>query len=512
MTDPNAFEALLSSDPARAQQLLARLAPYVVKPHAAQEPVVRSPARFKVLNCGRRWGKTKIGVKLMLDEARAKPNSLIWWVAPTYRVVKRGYRETLRQLPRDFLTHDPPPDTNFDAGRPVVLKLKNGTNIEFYSAERPGGMLGEGVDFVVDGRGSHDPVERVGADHPSDAGRQARVARLLISTPRGRNWFYKRWLAGQDNENSEWDSWTFPSWTNPHLESSEIQAMKDELPALVFAQEVEAKFLAAGSSVFRWEEKSVQYDQVLDNGFIEDVPPKGHVFLGVDLAKTTDYTVFYGTREYDSRNCYYEKLNDVSWPEQKRRLKRAVRQLYKAGATAITLIMDSTGVGDPIVEDMEEAGYDVVPVNFTTLKNKMVVLFAKDLEEGRAFILDQGDLVEFENYAMNMSKAGRMTYSAPEGEHDDAVSAKILSHWGLVNEGAPNITHISDAEGDPAPESAPRTAEDEAGEEWDDLLDEDWQYSNFDGEAYAEPAATEKQTPQRALTPEEIFKLPGAWN
>src|SRR5689334_20011518 len=123
-----------------------------VTPHDGQRPVVESNARFKVVNAGRRWGKTKIAVKLMIDAARApdgprnpQADRLVWWVAPTYKVVKRGYRECKRQLPRELLTHDFPPETNFDAGRSVILHLKSGASIEFYSAERPGGMLGEGV-------------------------------------------------------------------------------------------------------------------------------------------------------------------------------------------------------------------------------------------------------------------------------------------------------------------------------------------------------------------------------
>jgi hypothetical protein len=51
------------------------------------------------------------------------------------------------------------------------------------------------------------------------------------------------------------------------------------------------------------------------------------------------------------------------------------------------------------VEDLEEAGFDVVGVNFTTHKANMVRLLANDLERGRAFVLDT-QLVEFENYSM----------------------------------------------------------------------------------------------------------------
>jgi len=509
------LEALVLSDPGRAMALMERLEKYVVVPHSAQQPVVDSAARFKVLNCGRRWGKTKIGAKLLLDSAKEKNDGLVWWVAPTYRVVKRGYKEVLRQLPRDFLTHDPPPDSNFDAGRPVVLKLKNGCQIEFYSAERPAGMLGEGVDFVVQDEAATTPsIVWDQIISPTLMDREGGA--LLISTPRGRNWFYKRWLAGQDEEDPMWDSWTFPSWTNPHLPPAEIERMRRDQPALVFAQEVEAKFLAAGSSVFAWEDRSVQYDQILDNHLIDNSPPEGSVFLGVDLAKTTDFTVLYGTRE-DGRNVYFERFNSVSWPEQKRMLARAVRKLRNAGAETVTLVMDSTGLGDPIQEDMEELGYDVLPINFTNMKNKMVVRLAKDLEEGRAKILEEGHIIEFENYAMDMTPAGRMTYSAPPGEHDDVVSAKMLSHHGLVAEGAPDMTVLTGREEpqqpnrDNDPENRDNSGNDSYDpDDWSDLVDEGGG-GYYEDDAWPELGAARAVESRRAATPEEVFARPDAW-
>jgi hypothetical protein len=511
------LRALLETNPSKAMRLLRDLREKIMVPHPGQVEVLDTPGRFKVLNAGRRWGKTKLGVKALLDVAlsaddpdndrnRAK-DRLVWWVAPTYRVVKRGYRETLRQLPREFLTHDPPPDTNFDAGRPVVLRLKSGTNIEFYSAERPAGMLGEGVNFVVQDEAASTPsIVWEQTIRPTLADKQGGA--MLISTPRGRNWFWKRWVAGQDPDNHEWASWTFPSATNPYLAPEEIQAMKDELPALLFDQEVLAKFLASGSSVFRWEPNAVQHDQVLDNAFVEGSPPSGHVFLGIDLAKTNDYTVIYGANETDLNNCYFERLNTVSWPEQKRRIKRAVAQLKRAGATGVTLVMDSTGVGDPIVEDMEEAGFDVVGINFTTYKNKMVVNFAKDLEENKAKILDQGIIEEFENYAMTQSPtSGKISYSAPEGMHDDVVSAKILQHWGITQEGAPDVTTITASDPRTALAEGAASEDEQPEDDWSDLIDEpDGIYESDPREAGIALA--------RALnppSPEELLLRPELW-
>ena len=472
----------------------------VVRPHAGQQVVLDSEARFRVMNCGRRWGKTKLAAKIFVQKSR-EDNQMLWWVAPTYKVVKRGYAEVLRQLPDGVLTHEPPPDTNFDAGRSVILKFKNGSRMEFYSAERPEGMLGEGVDFAVfdeaaimPGRIWNQIVRPTLMDRMGQA--------LFISTPRGRNWFYRVWQQGQDPQQKQWASWTFPSSTNPHLPPSEVEDMQQTLPRLEYEQEVEAKFLAAGSSVFVIPDKSMQPGRVLKNYFVEGVEVKGHnIVLGIDLARTNDWTVIYGARARDRRNCYYERMQAITWPEQKRRIRRAVRMLERAGAETIMLCMDQTGVGDPIVEDLEAEGYDVVGLNFTTHKLNMVKLLAKDIEESQAFLLEQR-VNEFEDYQMNLSPAGRMQYSAPEGENDDVVAAKMLQHWGLVAEGVPEVMVLSvdGTEAGLAPSDDPLEDDDE---DYSDLVDDE---PSPYGEAYQRETMV-VQTPSLS----DLMHKPDAW-
>ena len=50
--------------------------------HPNQKLVAKSQARFKVLNCGRRWGKTTLAVEIMLMKAFAKPVKIAY-IAPT---------------------------------------------------------------------------------------------------------------------------------------------------------------------------------------------------------------------------------------------------------------------------------------------------------------------------------------------------------------------------------------------------------------------------------------------
>ncbi len=500
------LQKLRESDPEAFRKLMLAAMKQNVVPHPHQRPIIESKARFKVVNAGRRFGKTLIAAKIALAKAR-KPNQMIWLISPTYKVVKRMYAEILRQIPEGVLTHAAPPDSNFDAGRSVILRFKNGSRMEFYSAERPEGMLGAAVDLAILDEAGTMPA-RIFNQIVSPTLIDRKGEALLISTPRGRNWFYESYLKGQDPEQPEWESWTFTTMDNPTLPEGEALRMSLDMPQAEADQEIYAKWLAAGSSVFLIAPEATQEARVGSNGLVEGFPPEGHVFLGVDLARTFDYTVIYGTRERDRKNVYFERMRAIAWAEQRRRIQRAVRTVMNNGATGVTLLVDEGNAGSVIVEDLQEAGYDVIGISFTTHKANMVRLLANDLERGRAFVLDE-KLDEFSDYAMNMTPAGRITYGAPEGRHDDVVSAKMLAHWGCVNEGFGDITVLSanspvgvqSEDTDPWDEIA---ADD--GDDWSDLLDSEG--TDDPGQALE---AIGLRDPQRRPTTQELLQNKDLW-
>jgi hypothetical protein len=86
-------------------------------PHDGQKVVLDSKARFRVMNCGRRWGKTVLAAKIIVSKSRKK-NQMLWWVAPTYRSSSVATPRCCKQLPDGVLAKHAPPPSNFDAGRP----------------------------------------------------------------------------------------------------------------------------------------------------------------------------------------------------------------------------------------------------------------------------------------------------------------------------------------------------------------------------------------------------------
>jgi hypothetical protein len=67
--------------------------------HDAQMEVWTSPARFKVVACGRRFGKTFLGVNMLIASAGEKPGSIHWWIAPVYDQTDVAFRFFTEAVP-----------------------------------------------------------------------------------------------------------------------------------------------------------------------------------------------------------------------------------------------------------------------------------------------------------------------------------------------------------------------------------------------------------------------------
>lgn len=432
------IEAWAAADPRAVLEAAKRLQQHIVTPHPAQVPILEAEERFLVICAGRRFGKTKIAAKMAIRECR-EPGKVVWWVANTYKNVVRGYREVLRQIPPGVLTKSPPPASVAASGR-LILHFPGGTRFEFYSGENPDAMAGEGVDYVVvDEAALQREVVWTQTVRPTLMDRQGKA--LLISTPRGRNWFYTLYNRGQDPEYKDYKSWQFTTADNPYISEDEVQEMQQSLPAVMYEQEVLAQFVSDAGSVFRIPEET---------GIVEYAKPAGHVFLGIDLAKHNDFTVFTACRGSDRKPCYHDRFNAVSWPMQKQRIISAHDELLASGATSVTIIMDSTGIGDVVFDDLEEEGMDIVPIKFTNdWKMRAVNLLSADIERGNAFVTTE-QLAEFEAYTYKINETtGRFKYSAPDGAHDDEVSAKLLEHWGAVHFGAPDVKMLGGDDDNP---------------------------------------------------------------
>lgn len=245
-----------------------------------QETVHRSSARFRVLNGGRRIGKSKLGG----HEAFAQlviPGSYIWIVGPTMDLAEKEFRTVWKYAVEKELI-----PVRRKSERELFIQCDNGSMIECRSEENPDQLIGEGLDLVVLAECAR-LKERTWHQYirPALADRQGRA--LFSSTPRGFNWFHTFYEKGQDRDNPDnawWESWSIPSRMNPILPPEEIEEARRNSTPESFAQEWEAKFIAYGGLVFPEFDENIHVRAQTYNSLIR-------TSLWVDPGNTAPYAV-----------------------------------------------------------------------------------------------------------------------------------------------------------------------------------------------------------------------------
>jgi hypothetical protein len=382
------------------------------KVHPGQQAVLESEAKYRILACGRRWGKTKTCARAARDDALTHSDDfLIWWVSPTYLQSDIGFRELLKETPDELIV-----DINRTKRR---IEFVTGVRVEFKTAEKPDNLRGEGVDLLI-----IDEAAQVGkyawenalsptlADNPDSK-------LIAISTPRGRNWFHPLFLRGQDPDEPDYQSWNRPSTENPWIDHEFIEEQKRTMPDRVFEQEYLAEFKDDSGGVFPGvRERNVEdYDWREYDG-------RDPYSMGVDFARHQDWTVI---TILDNRGklCYWERLRDEGWP----RIQNAVEQAWEIyqGPVRVDATRDNK-----IVSDLEAAGLPVEPVKFSPqVKRDLIESLATRLENGEITLPDIPQVVnELEIFEYDTTPAGNVRYQAPEGFHDDCVDSLALAASG----------------------------------------------------------------------------------
>lgn len=208
--------------------------------HESQKKVALDPHRFRVLCCGRRWGKTTLAI----DQMKARSlisNSLVAYIAPTY--------QQARDIAWNQLKRDLREVASFNEAR-LEINLMNGSTIFLKGWESIETLRGQRFDLIV--------LDEV-AMMRNFAGHWQEVIRptltdtkgeaLFISTPKGFNHFYD--LFNQQSHDEDYKSFQFTTSDNPFIPPEEIVKAKQELTEDRFAQEYLADFRKSEGLVYK---------------------------------------------------------------------------------------------------------------------------------------------------------------------------------------------------------------------------------------------------------------------
>jgi hypothetical protein len=474
-------------------------------PHSAQRAIHEARMhRFRTVCTGRRFGKTLCLAAELLDRGGCESGGDYGWVAPTYNVAERGV-EAFRTIAEGFVrvVGRMPTRVEFEGNAGPV-------RIWFLSADNPDNIRGYGFRGIV-----VDEAAMIPKDvwhfvlRPTIA--QTMGWAVFVSTPKGRNWFFDLFTRGMDALEPDYTSLSFPSNASPFFPESEWEDARRTLPEDVFRQEYMAEFLEDSAGVFRnvdgcliWEEEDVGTTDVHGLSRIEDGEEKEGFFtttrcarsrkaeegggeagrgeespqrtqrtqrirdfrkdddvgwrrekvrdvvVGCDVAKHTDFTVLIAMDAATGRCFAMERFNHLDWPVQKERILSFARNVRGR------LILDATGVGDPIYDDLKRVYPDVEGFKLTNAsKTQLIQRLIVAVEQrkvcwpgtracgtvpgepacGRNFDgidgMGQWDVLtsELKRYEYAISPTGVITYNAPAGYHDDCVIALALANW-----------------------------------------------------------------------------------
>lgn len=380
-------------------------------PRPAQKEILSAKERFLIVDAGRRFGKTILGLNWLLEGA-CNDGGINCWAAPIFAQSKMAFRSLLSAAHKGNAI----PVFKDISQSELRMELANDSVIHFRSADNPDSLRGEGYKRAVmdeAARQQRDTFEEVLRPALSDT--HGRL--LALSTPKGKNHFYEMYTRGQDPLQPDYKSWKFPTSDNPKVSAEDIEQARQSLPVDVFSQEYLAEFLENSAGVFRNIGACI--------GSRREEPLAGkEYYAGLDLARLTDFTVL-TILDSTGRQVYWDRFNLLDWTVQKERIIPVIRK-YKA-----KLNVDASGVGDPIYEDLRRAGLNVEGYKFTAdSKKKLIETLMIGFDQQKLSILDEGvQRNELEIFEYQIGSSGMVHYSAPEGYHDDCVISLALAYW-----------------------------------------------------------------------------------
>lgn len=400
------------------------------EPHPTQREWLLSEARTKVASCGRRWGKTEAAAIDAITMAIARPGSRQIVVAPTYDqsrlifdAVERLAMASPVTRPLAKVARTPYPRLSL-GGSTIMARTadEDGRNLRGHSADR---VIIDEAAYVRDS-----VVTEVIA--PMLADRNGSL--VMISTPFGKNHFYRAFVRGVESRRStvngqETASFTFPCWANPHISREYVEAQRAQISPRQFSVEYEAQFIDDASCVFALEDieaAAVGVESGTDGGEC--------VVAGIDWARYSDYTAAVALAVSDSgcRVIAIDRFNRMSWNNQITRVAEFLKTSRARRALA-----DSTSIGDPLLEQLRShlwsAGIDttVEGYGFTNASKRDLIehLALKFSHRTLSIPRDAQLMRELQYFEYQLTESGAVRLNGRTGTNDDLVIALALACW-----------------------------------------------------------------------------------
>lgn len=360
----------------------------------------------------RQAGKTVLITQLMLYYAVTDPGSHCFYAAPTYSLSKKQFKAIVKGIEDTGLIKSK------DAGD-YTIELINGSVMSFRSVAQPENLRGDSVSHMfLDEAALYKEEIFTTILKPMLVVKGKKC--FLLSTPRGKNWFYKMFKYGLDDALYRYGCYKWTYRDNPFANLEEIEDARKTLPKDIFDQEYDAVFIDGGGSVFR------------DYSKLETVykwaNPGPRCFAGLDIAATGDWMVL---TIVDEKGSVMKIHRDTRKP-----VPQLIRDVVKVlnEYKPVTCLIETNGLGKGMY-DQFKAGYSKV-TEFTTTndsKSDLVSDLIMSISDAEVKLphptLFQSLHDEMEDFTFTWSpKTRKVVYGAASGHDDTVISLCLADH------------------------------------------------------------------------------------
>ena len=382
----------------------------------AQRTIFDCQTRFIIVAKGRRFGFTRGAANDFILSAIKRQFTKGLWVdtvnANIERYFERYFMPALKKIPQQYWRW---------RKQEKILHLFD-SYIDFRSADRPENLEGFGYDKALLNEAGiilKDLYLWNNAIKPMLWDYECKT--IIGGAPKGKGVFYELYQRGEDPSQKDYTSFKFSSFDNPYIQQDVIRQDMKDMPERVVRQEIYAEFIDDNGTVFR----NIEETCILEPEEQKD----GEIYvIGCDLAKVQDFTVLTVYNRRTNNQVYQVRFNKIEWPFQKEKIKDLSRKYNNA-----LVMLDATGIGDPIADDLLRAGVPVEPIKLTNESKKQIIeKLSNWIELGNCKMLNLEETKrEFTNFTYDMTSQGRILYQAPLGFHDDIVISHALAVGGL---------------------------------------------------------------------------------
>jgi len=394
--------------------------PHLYKPRFYQVPFLKAwdnGIKRMFLVWHRRSGKDKTVIANMAKKVMERVGTY-YYALPTYSQARKVVWLGADKAGMKFIDHFPKEIVDSWNQQEMIIKFKNGSILQLIGADNIDRIVGTnpiGVVFSEYSLMKPDVWNLISPILRENGGWA-----IFIMTPRGTN---HAWDLMQNIKND-------PSWfcqvltveDTKALSTEQLAEAKAEMPQDLYQQEYFCKFLDSGLGFFRRVDENVYKT--------EEYKPKENVFyqIGVDLAKYNDYTVISPFNLNDFHLLKQDSFNQMDYNLQKARIENSYLR-YNRGR----IIIDSTGVGEPVFDDLNARGMNITPFRFNKssrtdlLKNLQILL-----EQDKIKIPDDQVLIdELKSMTYELNENGGTKITVPDGKHDDRIMSLALAVWDI---------------------------------------------------------------------------------